>query len=118
VLGEWGIKIIMSFINKTYIDISNIHGYGVFAFEDIKKDSIVISHPIIQIKSKTPLPHELNKYLFTDNGGPILILGNASYINFSNSPNAYCKVESLHGIINILSYKDISKGDEITLNYT
>ena len=103
--------------NQTYISKSDIHGYGVFATEDIKTDDIIIQYPCIPIQSRRPIPPEIATYLFGDKTGIVAVFGNASYINSSKEPNVKHKIDLEKNTIFIIAIKDILQNQEITLNY-
>jgi hypothetical protein len=81
-----------------YIDVSNIHGIGVFAKEALNKGLIL---------GKTHLMHE-DKCLRLDFGG---------MINHSNNQN--CKIVKLDnsGFYYLRTVKDIYPAEEITVDY-
>jgi len=90
---------------KFYVKESGIHGKGLFASSDIKKDEIIGSI----------------KYNPTDKDGPyvlwvedqgILVECELKYINHSNQANA-CYCEDL----DVVAVKDIKKDEEITHDY-
>ena len=103
--------------NQTYISKSDIHGYGVFATEDIQTDEVIIEYPCVPVQSHRPIPPEIATYLFAAEKGVVAVFGNAAYINSSKEPNTQYKINSEKNIIFITAIKDILKNQEITLNY-
>ena len=103
--------------NQTYISKSDIHGYGVFATEDIKTDDIIIQYPCIPIQSRRPIPPEIATYLFGDGKGIAAVFGNASYINSSKTPNVRHELDFKSNVITVTAIQDIATHTEITLNY-
>lgn len=112
VLGVMDINIL---INKTYITKSSIHGWGVFALEDITEDEVVMQCIYKDIGLSTPLP--LKPYTF---GIGKIVLGNASFINGAGSKlnkNVKFEFDTERGIVNIKALQAISKNEELLLNY-
>ena len=93
--------------NRTYISQSDIHGYGVFAIEDIQTDEVIIEYPCVPVQSRRPIPPEITTHLFVAEKGVVVVFGNASYINYSKEPNTQYKINSEKNIIFITAIKDI-----------
>ncbi len=90
----------------TIVKNSTIHGKGLFALNDIKKDQI-IGH---FTGKKTSHPSAYTLWL--NNNHSINVEGPLKYINHSNQPNA-CYYDDF----TVVALKDIKKGEEITHNY-
>jgi SET domain-containing protein len=103
--------------NRTYISKSDIHGYGVFATEDIQTDEVIIEYPCVPVRTHRPIPPEIATYLFGDEKGIATVFGNASYINSSKTPNAWHELDFKSNVITITAIQDIAENEEITLNY-
>ena len=87
------------------VRVSPIHGYGLFAIDNIPQGTdLGVSH-IFAVGFK-------NNYVRTPLGG---------FINHSDTPNCY-KVqshkESVLTYYNLYTTKDIKKGEELTVTYT
>jgi SET domain-containing protein len=100
-------------------------GRGVFAAQEIKKDEVIESCPIILI-NENEVPDlrktELHNYYFMwgedrNNHKAAVCLGFGSLYNHSYSPNAtYHKLKE-EGLIKFVAIKDINKDEEISVNY-
>ena len=87
------------------VRVSPIHGYGLFAIDNIPQGTdLGVSH-IFAVGFK-------NNYVRTPLGG---------FINHSDTPNCY-KVqsheESVLTYYNLHTTKDVEKGEELTVTYT
>ena len=108
------------FLIDTYLDVSKIHGVGVFSKENVNKgEQIKEERPEFEIefnKNKLPsMPLALAKLIDTHAyerklGSGILVLGidNEKYLNHSDNPSV-----NDEGI----ALKNIKIGDEITIDY-
>ncbi len=111
---------------------SKIHGTGVFATEDIKKNTKIIEYigeKIFKSEGDKRSAARIKKYLNSKEKGAVYIFelnkrydidGNfsynkARYINHSCNPN--CEVEIDKGHIWIVSIKKIKRGTEISYDY-
>lgn len=111
--------------DKIYVDISRIpnSGRGVFARVDIKKDEIIERCPVIEVP-----PYDvanlsesvLNTYFYylgKDKERVLITLGFGAIYNHTYIPNATYRERLNEGIVEFVAIKDISKDDEITVNY-
>lgn len=111
---------------KTYLKFSSIHGLGCFAGEDIKKGQLVwrldpgidLTFTESELKKFPPSFSEFIRiygYCPLDSEEKIYILcvDHARHMNHSDSPNLRETPEGLN-----VASRDISKGDELTCNYT
>lgn len=105
---------------KTKIGLSEIDGIGLFADEDIQKDTVVWDYNPIIDKVLTPeevrgLPlitqEHLDKYSFFDRGHYILCGDHAIFTNHSKNPNLGSTIDVSFAL------RDIKKGEEITDDY-
>jgi uncharacterized protein len=105
---------------KTYLDKSPIEGLGVFAAEDIPKNTVVWEFNAWLDRHVSPL-HLSNmemefvyKYAFVDKQTDdwILPVDNDRFTNHSEDPNTYPIGDG-----RMLAKRDIKKGEEITCNY-
>lgn len=95
-----------------------VSGKGVFAKNDIPKNSRIIEYIGKEVK-KEDIEKTEGRYLFWT-GKNKMINGNvpentARYINHSCKPN--CKAEGPEGKIYIISKRNIKAGEEINYNY-
>lgn len=102
--------------NNTKIEIkpSPIHGLGVFAKEEIKKDEVILTwHPkLLTSKEVSELTeHEKQSYLYIENGNTYLQQEPERYVNHSCSPNSYVDHQC------DIALRDIRPGEEITSDY-
>ncbi len=104
---------------------SALHGWGVFALQDIPKNKRIIAYTGERISSAESLKRE-RRYLKTGNIWCFKLTsrtvidghvgGNDSrYINHSCTPNCYTQI--IDGIIWVRAAKTIRKGEELTYNY-
>ena len=96
---------------------SPIHGWGLFTNEYIKKDQIINQSLGINFPPGNDCPAELIKFIYAHTNGLMVILGYASWINSSKTPNSIFNIDSEQNIITIIASKDINPLEEITLNY-
>lgn len=117
---------------KNYIASSPIHGMGLFAGEDIKKDQVVTQwHPAAFVRFAPEvletLPELQKQFVLCHavqvvNGGKYYLdWDNVRFMNHSQTPNiAYRDVE-LEGKVRVsgesYALRDIKKGEEITTDY-
>lgn len=98
-------------------------GRGVFTSEDISKGSIIeICHVIILNKEDTRMIHEthLHDYYFVWDivkKTSALALGYGSLYNHDDNNNAEFELDLVEKVIRIIAQKQISSGEEITLDY-
>jgi|SRR3989338_5368243 len=105
---------------KTKIGPSPIHGIGLFANQDIPKDTIVWSfNPLIDKvltdKEVATLPiftqEFIDTYSFFDRGVHILCGDFGIFVNHSENPNLGSTANDSFAL------RDIKKGEELTDNY-
>lgn len=94
---------------------SEIHGKGVFAVNDIKKDKVIEICNLIEAKRRK-VKGIFVDYVFRKNRKKtVLALGYGSLYNHSYDPNAiYCINNDM---LHIIASKDIKKNQEIFINY-
>lgn len=112
------------YLIETYIDKSPIHGIGVFANQEIKKDQLIWRQSandlfFFPFKDKEAreiakeFPHAV-KYGYYDKSGLWFCPADSNcYVNHSDEPNTYESDDSSK----IFASRDISIGEEITENY-
>jgi len=111
---------------------SKIHGVGIFASENIKKNSKIIQYigeKITKKEGDKRSSDRIKKYLNKKNEGSVYVFelnrkydidgsplyNKARYINHSCSPN--CEVDVVNNEIWISSIKSLKKGDELFYDY-
>ena len=104
---------------KVSIKDSNVQGKGVYAEVNIKKGEEILtiddSHIVNDNSRLTKEQHEYDcDYLA--NGKTILMQPPEKFINHSCDPTSY--VKTIEGKRKVLAMKDVSRGDEITSDYS
>ena len=111
---------------------SKIHGKGVYASQDIKKNIKIIEYigeKISKSEGDKRSERRIKKYLNSKQTGSVYIFelnskydidgsfgyNKARYINHSCNPN--CEVDIIKGHIWIISIKNIKKGQELCYDY-
>ena len=111
---------------------SKVHGKGIIATENIKKNTRIIQYigkKVTKKEGDKRSEKRLNKYLNSETTGSVYIFelnnkydidgsvlyNKARYINHSCDPN--CEVDIINGEIWISSIKKIKKGDELSYDY-
>lgn len=99
-----------------YISNSKIHWRGVFAKENICKDTLIEKIPYIEFKSDDIIK-EFEKYTFgLKNGNICIMLSYSSLLNHSNEPNSIIK-DGDDEYLYLYSLIDIKKDEELTIKY-
>ncbi len=96
---------------------SPIHGWGIFATQDIEKNQVILQCTCIIIPKGEYCPTPLLPYTFTALGDLFIPMGIASLINSSKEANVVFNYNQKEKILDIISLKDINSLEEITLNY-
>ncbi len=113
----------MNRIPGLYVTFSNERGRGVFTAIDIREGDVIEICPVIPIpKSELPVIHKtiLHDYYFLwgeKMDECAIALGFGSLYNHEIHPNANFILDFENDTIDIVAIKDISAGEEITLNY-
>tara|TARA_B100001057_G_scaffold497929_1_gene603441 strand:- start:371 stop:856 length:486 start_codon:yes stop_codon:yes gene_type:complete len=111
---------------------SKVHGIGVFALSNIKKDTKIIQYigeKITKVEGDRRSAERIKKFLNKKNEGSVYIFelntkydidgsplyNKARYINHSCNPN--CEVDIIKNEIWISSIKSIKKGEELNYDY-
>lgn len=108
---------------KIFIDLSPIHGLGVFASEKIYKDEIIEESPILTLPiNKGEISGLLLDYRFNWPQGSnpdeqVVGLGFASLYNHSESPNAYWISDLNKRTFKFVASRDIEPEEEIFVWY-
>jgi SET domain-containing protein len=108
---------------KIYVDKSPIHGWGVFASQDIETGEIIEEVPLLELPiNKDEVTSLLIDYRFNWPQGvewdkQVVGLGFGSLYNHSNDANAYWVSDLEKKTFKFISNKKISSGDEIFIWY-
>jgi len=117
------------FINRTYAGKSGVHGYGVFAKEDIKAGEIIEECQAVLLDTTFPNNKDwvLGRYCMTwlanseidKTYGPTMamMLGHGMIYNHSEKPNAYVVQDTYMKVFTFYALTDIPKGTEISWYY-
>jgi len=112
---------------RTYLDISRVHGIGIFAEEDIPRGTVIWEfNPHVDLlyspeewsRLATSISEQslaaLKRYSYKEKGKYCLCIDNAQFMN-------HCaenfNVENLQEGNRMLACCDISKGEELLCNY-
>jgi SET domain-containing protein len=113
---------------KNYLAKSKIHGLGLFADENIKKGRIIWKfNPFIDIlipkKAMNQLPRVAQEFIMEYgwlskiSENYLICSDNDRFINHSSNPNLNIIVDEKEPEVMSIANRDISKGEEITVNY-
>ena len=108
---------------KIYADKSPIHGWGVFAKEDIMEGEVFEECPILTLPIEkgevTPLliDYRFNWPQGNDWQEQVLALGYGSLYNHSENANAYWVSDLENKTFRFISNREIKKGEEIFVWY-
>ena len=111
---------------------SKVHGHGIFATKNIKKNTKIIQYigeKVTRSEGNKRSEKRIKKYLNSNKTGSVYIFelnknydidgspnyNKARYINHSCSPN--CEVDITNDEIWIQSIKNIRKGEELSYDY-
>ena len=111
---------------------SNVHGSGIFAAKDIKKNTKIIQYigeKVSKSEGDKRSANRIKNFLHSEETGSVYIFelnskydidglfeyNKARYINHSCNPN--CEVDIVDGKIWISSIKKIYKGEELSYDY-
>ena len=111
---------------------SKVHGSGVFATQNIKKNTKIIEYigeKVLRSEGNRRSEMRIKKYLGSETYGSVYIFelngkydidgspkyNKARYINHSCNPN--CEVDIVENRIWISSIKNIKKGEELSYDY-
>lgn len=98
---------------------SNIHGWGLFAEEDISNNDLIEQCTYVLITDrphtyKAVLPYTF-AYLEDNHIYTVLPLGYAALLNSSKDPNCTYTIDD--NFLTIKTIKDVKIGEELTLKY-
>lgn len=112
---------------KTKLDLSAIHGIGLFAAEFISKDTVIWRfHPFIDIRLteeqieqlSKPSCEQTRKYSYREKQSGLYVLcgDDARFLNHSNAPNCFDFYDGEEQDLTV-AWRDIQAGEELTCNY-
>jgi SET domain-containing protein len=108
---------------KVYVDKSPIHGWGVFAKEDIMECEVFEECPVLALPiEKGEVTSLLIDYRFNWPQGneweeQVLVLGFGELYNHSENANAYWISNIENKTFQFISHRKIKKGEEIFVWY-
>ena len=105
--------------NKVEVKESSIHGFGVFAKEDIEEGEVVEESLVFltNIKSEDTL-HGFNDYFWSEDGKYVISLGLASiFNNEENNPNCIKEVYLEERMYRFRTLRKIRAGEELLISY-
>ena len=108
---------------KVYTDKSPIHGWGVFAKEDIMEGEVFEECPVLTLPiEKGEITSLLVDYRFNwpqgnDFEEQVVTLGYGSLYNHSNNANAYWVSDLENKTFKFISNREIKKDEEIFVWY-
>lgn len=97
------------------IQKSAIHGYGVFAGEDIPLEAIIEESRVLI--TPTFDPHFQHYYFSAPDKKFALVLGNGSLYNHSSEPNAKYEYDEEAGVFRFTAVRLIKQDEEIYIGY-
>ena len=103
-----------------FIAKSSVHGFGVFASKNFKKDDVIEVSPFIRVVKNVEMLQytNLRRYVFDDyhkKSCSLVGLGFTSVYNHSNDADAEFDFTDMFVVIQAI--KNIKKGSEIFLDY-
>ena len=108
---------------KIYIDKSSIHGWGVFAYEEIKEGEVFEECPVFTLpipkgeSSPLLIDYRFNWPQGTEWEEQVVSWGFGSLYNHSDDPNAYWISDLGRKTFKFIAVKNISPGQEIFIWY-
>jgi len=112
---------------RTYLDVSAVHGIGVYADEEVPKGAVIWEfNPHVDLvytpeewrSLATSISAQslaaLKRYSYKENGNYYLCLDNAQFMNHGAS---LFNVENCRDANRMLARRDIRKGEELLCNY-
>lgn len=101
-------------ICKLLVKKSPIHGYGVFADQDIAPGDVIEESYALLRDDKD---HEYVNYYYKFNNNYGLALGNGSIYNHSIHPNAEFEFDAMRNVVVYRAKRIIKHGEEIFISY-
>jgi len=107
------------FANKLIIKRSEIHRWGVFAREPIKKYEIIEEFPYFKVPMDEIISTQIcldYSYKFDDDYH-VIGMGFCGMYNHSFNPNVEYEIDKVNEVMRHYAIHDINIDDELTLNY-
>lgn len=107
------------YAEKLAVRRSNIHRWGVFARQKIKKYEILEEFPYFSIPTeelnecKSCLPYS---YFLSDKFS-VIGMGFCGLYNHSSNSNVDCEIDKVNEVMRHYATRDIQVGEELTLDY-
>ena len=108
---------------KIYIDKSSVHGWGVFAYDEIKEGEVFEECPVFTLpipkgeSSPLLIDYRFNWPQGTEWEEQVVSWGFGSLYNRSDDPNAYWISDLGRKTFKFIAVKNISPGQEIFIWY-
>lgn len=102
------------FQNKLCVQKSPIHGYGVFAQQDIQEGDIVEECLGLPLDC---LSDDLINYVFNVKGQIVLLMGFGSIYNHADDPNVAYEYDVASRVMTLKAKRLIREGEEIFISY-
>ena len=99
---------------KLIVKKSTIHGYGVFAAEDIAEGEVIEECYALPVETRIS---DLQNYYFNGDEKDYVVLGYGSIYNHSDEPNAKYRCEPDASLFVYTARRFIKTGDEIFVYY-
>lgn len=105
------------FQNKLIVKKSSLHGFGVFAGKNYKKNEKIEECIIIIVPKRNSSNKILDDYYFDTKKKYALLTGFGSIYNHADEPNADYSINLRKRIATIKAIQPIKKGEEIFVSY-
>jgi len=127
--GPLSVEVIVGNSPKIEIRKSPVHGYGVFAKEDLAEGELIDQCRLLKLGHRANYNHDpvLKDYIWADRDNSIeskahgnnifIALGFGSMYNHSDSPNTKQWVNYNAGVMTVNTNRVIKKDEEIFVNY-
>jgi SET domain-containing protein len=115
---------------KVQVKRSDIHGYGVFAVEQIEKDTTIEISRLLRLGWRMMYQNDpvIRDYCWGNLGcaceqckihGPhsFIALGYGSLYNHADTPNTEIKFDFEKGVMTITAVREIKMGEEVLVSY-
>jgi len=99
------------------VRVSPIHGYGVFAVQDIAAKELIEECPVIVVSKSGTYGKNLYDRVFSWGDDCAVALGYGSMYNHDSDANAKYDVDMKNQIMRFVAAKDIAAGAEILIYY-
>ena len=113
-------RTVLACTDSLYVAPSRVNGHGVFAARPFTQDETIEVCPILAVDADEWEQLEetrLRGHYFVWHDGVALALGYGSLYNHSWRPNARYDADYDRSVIAFTAIRDISAGEEVTVNY-